>query len=67
MIFEHPLGAAEHSAVFVFPDVPDAEKEGEIPDLCVLRNEELARVDPRANAKEGLPRRWSPRSLPLDP
>lgn len=50
---EHPLGVVERNVAFVFPGI-HGTRNGLVPDLCFIPGAELAKVDFRANAQEGV-------------
>ncbi len=51
---EHPSGVVDRQIAFSFPGMPPSDREGVVPDLYYLPKGELSKIDPRANAQEGV-------------
>jgi Uma2 family endonuclease len=51
---QHPLGIVERNIAFHFPGILDAEREGVVPDLCYIPNDQLGSWDNDANVQEGV-------------
>ncbi len=50
----HPLGVVEHNIAFTFPRIMDANREGVVPDLCYIPNDQLSKWNDEANVQEGV-------------
>jgi Uma2 family endonuclease len=51
---EHPSGVVDRQIAFSFPGMAPSDREGVVPDLCYLPKGELSKINPRANAQEGV-------------
>lgn len=49
----HPLGIVRHQIAFSFPGILDADREGVVPDLCFVPNDQLDNWDGDANVQQG--------------
>ncbi|VVM07327.1 Uma2 family endonuclease [Methylacidimicrobium tartarophylax] len=47
-----PLGSVERNIAFCFPGITDADREGVVPDLCYIPNDQLERLDVEANVQK---------------
>ncbi|QSR84084.1 Uma2 family endonuclease [Methylacidimicrobium sp. B4] len=50
----HPLGEAAHNTAFGFPGIIDLDREGVVPDLCYIPNDQLSKWDDEANVQKGV-------------
>ncbi len=50
----HPTGSVERNVAFSFPEILDADREGVVPDLCYLPNDQMEKLDNEANVQEGV-------------
>ncbi|VVM04491.1 Uma2 family endonuclease [Methylacidimicrobium tartarophylax] len=50
----HPSGIVRRNVAFSFPEILDAEREGVVPDLCYIPNDQLDRVERTANVQQGV-------------
>ena len=50
----HPLGEAAHNTALSFPGIAAADREGVVPDLCYIPNDELSKWNDEANVQEGV-------------
>ncbi|VVM07329.1 hypothetical protein MAMT_01688 [Methylacidimicrobium tartarophylax] len=50
----HPSGIVGRNIAFHFPGILDAEREGVVPDLCYIPNDQLGSWDNDANVQEGV-------------
>ncbi|MDD2675965.1 MAG: Uma2 family endonuclease [Methylacidiphilaceae bacterium] len=48
------LGIVRHNVAFSFPAILDADREGVVPDLCYIPNDQLNGWDNEANVQEGV-------------
>ncbi len=45
-------GTVERNIAFSFPGIVDADREGVVPDLCYIPNDQLAKLDAEANVQK---------------
>ncbi|MDD4933687.1 MAG: Uma2 family endonuclease [Methylacidiphilaceae bacterium] len=48
----HPLGVVERNIAFAFPGTTDADREGVVPDLCYIPNDQFLRWDGEAHVQK---------------
>jgi len=51
---QHPLGIVRRGIAFSFPGIMDPDREGVVPDLCYIPNDQLEKWDGEANVQEGV-------------
>ncbi|WP_018289521.1 Uma2 family endonuclease [Verrucomicrobium sp. 3C] len=49
---DHPSGIMMNNIAFCFPGITDADREGVVPDLCYIPNDQLARANVEANVQK---------------
>ncbi len=53
-LIHHPLGIVRNNVAFHFPGIPGADREGVVPDLCYIPNDQLSKLNLEANAQKGV-------------
>ncbi|WP_018290127.1 Uma2 family endonuclease [Verrucomicrobium sp. 3C] len=51
---QHPLGIVRHGIAFSFPGILAPDREGVVPDLCYIANDQLEKWDEEANVQDGV-------------
>ncbi len=50
----NPFGVVERNIAFCFPGIMDGDREGVVPGLCYIPNDQLERLDVEANVQKAV-------------